>query len=222
MTVERYRLSFTTGGLFLREAPIVAERYLTLRDWIQTRDEVRSANLLQVRTATAALRISKELVSRLEHLNGAELAELIKGSLRERAYLLWSATSRQYVFSIVSKAVSTAAFVLENAHKPATGAPICVWWMATPRPRRWKCWPRPSNRAKQHEQRHRVTRRLPGLAQHHQAASAVSPFARSIDSRAMSAPFIRELFWQRPVAKLRQQRVGPIPWLRRHVTGLAS
>lgn len=119
MTVERYRLSFTTGGLFLREAPIVAERYLTLRDWIQTRDEVRTANLLQVRTATAALRISKELVSRLEHLNGAELAELIKGSLRERAYLFWSATSRQYVFSIAREAVSTAAFVLENAHKPA-------------------------------------------------------------------------------------------------------
>ena len=98
MTVERYRLSFTTGGLFLREAPIVAERYLTLRDWIQTRDEVRTANLLQVRTAAAALRISKELVSRLEHLNEAELTELIEGSLRDRAYLLWSAACRRYAF----------------------------------------------------------------------------------------------------------------------------
>lgn len=98
MTVERYRLSFTTGGLFLREAPVVAERYLTLRDWIQTRDEVRTANLLQVRTSAAALRISKELVSRLEHLNEAELTELIEGSLRDRAYLLWSATCRRYAF----------------------------------------------------------------------------------------------------------------------------
>ncbi len=65
MTPERYRLSFTTGGLFLLESPLVAERCLKLRDWEQTRQEDRSQNLLQVRTAAAATRISKELISRL-------------------------------------------------------------------------------------------------------------------------------------------------------------
>lgn len=98
MTTERYRLSFTTGGLFLQEAPLVAERYLTLCDWSLARAEVQSDNLLQVRTATAALRISKELVARLKHLEVPELEELREASLRDRGYLLWSATCRRYTF----------------------------------------------------------------------------------------------------------------------------
>jgi hypothetical protein len=95
---ERYRLSFTTGGLFLQEAPQVVERYLALRDWKQTREQVRGENLLQVRTATAATRISKELIARLELLDQEELEFLVEGSLREQSYLLWAATCRRYAF----------------------------------------------------------------------------------------------------------------------------
>lgn len=98
MTIERYRLSFTTGGIFLQEAPLVAERYLALRDWTQTRAEIRSQNLLQVRTASAALRLSKELVTRLECLEILELEELREANLRERGYLLWAAACRRYAF----------------------------------------------------------------------------------------------------------------------------
>lgn len=98
MTIERYRLSFTTGGIFLQEAPLVAERYLALRDWTQTRAEIRSQNLLQVRTASAALRLSKELVARLECLEVPELEELREASLRDRGYLLWAAACRRYAF----------------------------------------------------------------------------------------------------------------------------
>lgn len=98
MTTERYRLSFTTGGIFLQEAPLVAERYLALRDWAQTRAEMRSQNLLQVRTGSAALRISKELVARLECLEVPELEELREASLRDRGYLLWAAACRRYAF----------------------------------------------------------------------------------------------------------------------------
>ncbi|MGY2361268.1 DUF1819 family protein [Pseudomonas azotoformans] len=98
MTVERYRLSFTTGGLFLHEAPLVAERFLKLRDWKRTREQMRGENLLQVRTAAAAMRISKELIARLELLNVEELEFLVDGSLREQGCLLWVATCRRYVF----------------------------------------------------------------------------------------------------------------------------
>lgn len=94
--VDRYRLSFTTGGLFLQEAPVIVERYLALRNWSQTRDQVRNDNLLQVRTAAAALRISKELISRLELLASDELEELVNGNARDRGYLLWVAACRRY------------------------------------------------------------------------------------------------------------------------------
>jgi len=93
---DRYRLSFTTGGLFLSEAPVVVEHYLELRDWSQTRDQVRKDNLLQVRTGSAALRISKELISRLELLASDELEELVNGNARDRGYLLWVAACRRY------------------------------------------------------------------------------------------------------------------------------
>lgn len=98
MNPERYRLSFTTGGLLVQESTLVAGRYATLHDWRATREQVRVQNLLQVRTAAAALRISKEVVARLEHLSSQELQCLLDGSQRERAYLLWSATCRRYAF----------------------------------------------------------------------------------------------------------------------------
>lgn len=98
MSPQRYRLSFTTGGLFLQEAPVVAERYLVVRDWQATRAQVRSENLLQVRTSTAATRISKELISRLELLSREEVTLLTTGTRREQGYVLWSATCRRYAF----------------------------------------------------------------------------------------------------------------------------
>lgn len=97
MTV-RYRLSFTTGGLFLHEAPAVATCYLNLRDWVKARDQVRQDNLLQVRTAAAATRISKEVTARLEHLDALELQALLELNLRDQASLLWVAACRRYAF----------------------------------------------------------------------------------------------------------------------------
>lgn len=94
--VERYRLSFTTGGLFLQEAPGITERYLALRDWSQTRSQVLKENLLQVRTEAAAIRISSELIARLDLLEPDELEELAIGSTRDRGYLLWVAACRRY------------------------------------------------------------------------------------------------------------------------------
>lgn len=82
----------------MQQAPLVVERYLALRDWKQTREQVRAENLLQVRTSAAATRISKELIARLELLDPKELEFLVDGSLREQAYLLWAATCRRYAF----------------------------------------------------------------------------------------------------------------------------
>ena len=98
MSPQRYKLSFTTGGLFLQEAPLVAECYLSIGNWQSTRDKVREENLLQVRTSTAATRISKELIARLELLSLNELKFLITTTRREQGYLLWAATCRRYTF----------------------------------------------------------------------------------------------------------------------------
>lgn len=77
---------------------MVAELYLRTREWDLTRNKVRAENLLQVRTAAAALRISKEVVTRLEQLSTPELQCVVDGTIRERNYLLWAAACRRYEF----------------------------------------------------------------------------------------------------------------------------
>ena len=98
MTTERYRLSFTAGGLFVREAPAIVERYLQTADWVGTRSQVRTENLLQLRTAAASTRFSKELIARLQELDRDELEELRDANVRDQSYLLWVAACRRYVF----------------------------------------------------------------------------------------------------------------------------
>ena len=95
---EPYRLSFTTGGLFINESEDAARRYLRAGNWDTARAEVRTENTLQVRTAAAALRISKEIVARLETLSKEEVSFLVECSATDRVHLLWSAVSRRYSF----------------------------------------------------------------------------------------------------------------------------
>jgi len=98
MTGSRYRLSFTTGGLLSQESAMAAEIYLRTLDWDLTRDKIRAENLLQVRTASASVRISRELIGRLELLSNQELQCVVDGTIRERGYLLWLAACRRYEF----------------------------------------------------------------------------------------------------------------------------
>lgn len=95
---DRYRLSFTTGGLFVQEAVSVVAAYLATEDWAMARAQARKENLLQVRTSAAATRVSKELIARLEHLNDLELQALLSLNLHDRASLLWVAACRRYDF----------------------------------------------------------------------------------------------------------------------------
>lgn len=96
---EPYRLSFTTGGLFLNESIDAAQRYAPLGRWALVRDELRSENALQVRTAAAALRISKEVVARLETLSQHEIEFLLDCNTSDQAHLLWTAVCRRYALA---------------------------------------------------------------------------------------------------------------------------
>lgn len=93
-----YRMSFTTGGLFLQESMVFVDHYLTTHDWQSTRNHLRQTQQIQVRTAAAATRISKEITARLELLDSAELTAFPALGLRDRASLLWVAVCRRYDF----------------------------------------------------------------------------------------------------------------------------
>ena len=65
MTVPRYRLSFTTGALLVKEAGVVAPLYLDMRDWSKVRKLVDDENRLQSRVVASGRRLARETVQRL-------------------------------------------------------------------------------------------------------------------------------------------------------------
>ena len=98
MSNTRYRLSFTTGGLFIQESTSLVELFLASKDWLWVQEEVKSKNLLQVKTASASKRVAYEIISRLKCLSLDELALFVDSSFKDKAYLLWSASTRRYEF----------------------------------------------------------------------------------------------------------------------------
>lgn len=91
-------MSFTTGGLFIRESVRLAQLYLERGDWSATRDHVIGKNVLQARTLTSLKRVCREVISRLKTLNNEELYFLTEANHQEQAHLLWIAVCRRYKF----------------------------------------------------------------------------------------------------------------------------
>ena len=74
MADAAYLMAFTAGALLLRESVIAAELYARVGDWGAVRQELRTGNLLQIRTASGAERRGREVVQRLENLTSGATA----------------------------------------------------------------------------------------------------------------------------------------------------
>ena len=64
--MEKYRLSFTFGGLLIPETRIIADSFLRLGDWEAVRDEVVGQNLLKKPRQESARRYIREIRERLK------------------------------------------------------------------------------------------------------------------------------------------------------------
>lgn len=96
MTDSRYRLSFTSGGLLVRESDLAAALYRRLGDWAMVRAAIESENLLQARTVSTGHRLAREVVQRLAELTHDEIELLAEATSVERAHLMWAAVCRRY------------------------------------------------------------------------------------------------------------------------------
>jgi hypothetical protein len=96
VTEHRYRLSFTAGGLLVREAGVAAPLYREFGDWAKVRAAIESENLLQARTVSSGHRLAREVVQRLAELTDDEIDLLIDASSVERGHLMWAAACRRY------------------------------------------------------------------------------------------------------------------------------
>ncbi|NOJ60010.1 BrxA family protein [Arthrobacter sp. 260] len=93
---DRYALSFTSGGLLVREADVIVGEYLRSRDWVTVRRAVTEQNLLQARTTSSSVRVTRETIQRLGVFDDSELELLAESSLTERCHLMWAAACRRY------------------------------------------------------------------------------------------------------------------------------
>ena len=96
VSLRRYALAFTTGGLLAREGALLAPGFIERRNWDQVRDDAVKGNLLQARTYATSVRLVRETVKRLSMLSGDELELLVESTASERAYLMWAAACRCY------------------------------------------------------------------------------------------------------------------------------
>jgi len=91
-------MSFTAGGLYLRESVEIASLYLDFFDWELVRRKAIESNLIQARTLSSSARISREICFRLGRLNIDELKILLEGTTQEQHQILWLAICRHYRF----------------------------------------------------------------------------------------------------------------------------
>jgi len=94
----KYKMGFTTGGLFYNESNTIVSLYLELQNWNKVRDIVISDNLLQHRTVSSLKRTCSEILSRLKTLKEDELVFLLDANCQEQGYLLWISVCRRYKF----------------------------------------------------------------------------------------------------------------------------
>jgi len=110
-------MSFTTGGLFLKESLLVADLFLKLRDWKAVKEHVLKENTLQTRKQSSTLKIYQQVSHRLMLLDDDELTFLIQGTAGDQAHILWVAICRNYRFiSEFAVEVLHERFVTKKKH----------------------------------------------------------------------------------------------------------
>ena len=98
MSNLKYRMSFTTGGLFYSESLILLEEYQRTKNWQEVQAVTVKENLLQSRTKSSTKRRVGEILARLSLLTNEQLSFLGSGSAAEQRYLLWIAVCKRYAF----------------------------------------------------------------------------------------------------------------------------
>lgn len=109
MADKKYKMSFSTGGLFIQESIVIVDQFDHIKDWAEVRSKVDTDNLLQARTISAAKRTSREASLRLKCLSYDELDYFSTAPVEDQAYMLWLANCRYYKF--------IAEFAVEVLHE---------------------------------------------------------------------------------------------------------
>lgn len=97
--MERYRLSFTFGGLLGHETRVIAKEYIKDRDWKATKSRILTQNLLQKTRVSSSRRYFREIRDRLYCAHDWEVDLLTSDlSFEEVITIILAITARYYRF----------------------------------------------------------------------------------------------------------------------------
>lgn len=96
---KSYRMSFSTGGLFVNESIEIASYFSEVRDWNIVAELILSLGKLKLPKVSSNRRTAREIINRLSCLGAEELVYLVDGADRsDQLALLWLAFCRAYPF----------------------------------------------------------------------------------------------------------------------------
>lgn len=114
MNEKKYKVSFTTGGLYFQEAIKIASLYLQCQDWAAVTEKAKKENFLQARTGNSIVRTSREVIQRVQTLTEEQLVLLIEGNLTDQKQILWLAVCKHYslIMEFATKVIREKVFQL--------------------------------------------------------------------------------------------------------------
>lgn len=98
LKLPTYRMSFSTGGLFLNESLVVTSLHEPGEDWDDTLNRALEAGSMSLPKTASNRRTLREIVNRLMRLSDEERKILLHGDRADQQALLWLATCRAYRF----------------------------------------------------------------------------------------------------------------------------
>ncbi|WGZ93084.1 MAG: DUF1819 family protein [Candidatus Thiothrix putei] len=91
-----YHFSFTSAAAAVEASVALAAMFTRLENWGLVREQVLRENIFQARTVSYAERLFREIASRLQTLNDAEVHLLATGNIAEQRQLVWLAICQRY------------------------------------------------------------------------------------------------------------------------------
>ena len=95
---QKYKMSFSTGGLLVNESVEVAKLHEPGENWTDTLERALSARTMSLPKHASNRRRLREIANRLETLSEDELDFLIYSDRQDQVAILWVAVCRAYRF----------------------------------------------------------------------------------------------------------------------------
>ena len=93
---SRYRLSFSTGGLFVQESVGAARLVLGGCDWDETEKLLVARQIVSYNAISSGKRVAREIVTRLKSLSSEEIEFLVNADREDQICVVWQSICRTY------------------------------------------------------------------------------------------------------------------------------